>query len=424
MLSDKLTLEGKLYYTYNKYRIDYNPTNALQTYGFILDSPFGPYPFTVYDRSPGEFNENRSTRYGAGVKLDWRVADNHRLLFGVDGNIVDVESTQYSADLVDAGEFGNIQEKNAAVFLQDEWKITDRLTALLSARYDWSGIDADQVTYNNALTPAYDPTTRDIENASVDAISPRIALNYKAMDDMSFRASWGTSFRAPTLAERFVRDGGLFMGNPNPALDKETMTGYEFGVYKQFGDKVSLDIAAYLNNYDNLIESRNINPIGFPVIFEYQNIAKARIWGIETSLNYRPNNDWNFSLGYAYMNAKDKSGDASSLAGKDNPDPEWLAYRPEHTGSASVNWKANDDLTLNLTGRYVGKYKAVSSYPNPEGDNYPGNFVVFNLGAKYQLTENISTTLLCKNIGNVQYEEAEWFRAPGRSFVLGVDLTY
>ena len=124
------------------------------------------------------------------------------------------------------------------------------------------------------------------------------------------------------------------------------------------------------------------------------------------------------------MNAKDKTGDAAALAGSQNPDPEWLAYRPEHTGSASVNWKANDDLTLNLTGRYVGKYKAVSTYPNPEGENYPGDFVVFNLGMKYQLTENISTTLLCKNIGNVQYEEAEWFRAPGRSFIVGVDMTY
>lgn len=432
MLSDKLTLEARMYYTYNKYRIDYNPTDETQVFGFSFPVPFPPFTYSInpYDRSPGEFNENRSNRYGAGVKLDWRVADNHRLLFGVDGNIVDVESTQYMASLPAAGEFGNIQEKNAAVFVQDEWKITDRLTALLSLRYDWSGIDADEVTFRDySVTPNNNNDgpilTQSIENQSVDAISPRIALNYKAMDDMSFRASWGKSFRAPTLAERFVRDAGLFMGNPNPALDKETMTGWEVGVYKQFGDKLSLDISAYLNDYDNLIESRNLNTAtGFPVVFEYQNIAKARIWGIETSLNYRPNNHWNFSLGYAYMNAKDKTGDAAALAGSQNPDPEWLAYRPEHTGSASVNWKANDDLTLNLTGRYVGKYKAVSTYPNPEGENYPGDFVVFNLGMKYQLTENISTTLLCKNIGNVQYEEAEWFRAPGRSFIVGVDMTY
>lgn len=429
LLSDKLSLETKLYYTYNKYRLDYNPTDTRQTYLAI-----GPNVF-VYDRDPGEFNENRSTRYGAGVKLDWKASDKHRLLFGVDGNIVDVESTQYAPIIPLPGKFGSVQEKNAAIFLQDEWKITDKLTALLSLRYDWSGIDAEKITYNDytirpPVVPPFPEKEAVIENTSVDAFSPRIALNYKATDDMSFRASWGKSFRAPTIAERFVRDAGLFMGNPNPALDKETMTGYEIGVYKQFGETVSLDISAYLNDYEDLIESRNINidPITgdalFPIVFEYQNIAKARIWGIETNLNYRPNPQWNFSVGYAYMNAKDKTGDAAALAANQNPDPEWLAYRPEHTGSVSATWKPVEKLALNLTGRYVGKYKAVSNYANPEGENYPGDFVVFNAGAKYQATDNIGLNFLVKNITNEQYEEAEWFRAPGRSFVLGVDLTY
>ncbi|MBM3162987.1 MAG: TonB-dependent receptor, partial [Chlorobi bacterium] len=81
-------------------------------------------------------------------------------------------------------------------------------------------------------------------------------------------------------------------------------------------------------------------------------------------------------------------------------------------------------LTLNVNGRYVSKYKAVSLYSNSDGYYYPGDFVVFNLGAKYQFTDNLVGTFLCKNIGNVQYEEAEWFRAPGRSFALGFDYTY
>jgi len=429
LLTDKLSLEARLYYTYNKYRINYNPTDTRQVFGFTFAVPFPPYSYSVnpYDRDPGEFNENRSNRYGAGIKLDWRATDNHRLLFGFDGNLIDVESTQYTAALPVAGEFGYVQERNAAVFIQDEWKLTDRLTALLSLRYDWSGINASTVSYQDQrdMIPPYTYVLNaPIENNSVDALSPRIALNYKATDDMAIRASWGKSFRAPTLAERFVRDAGIFMGNPNPALDKETMTGYELGVYKQFGDKISVDIAGYINDYDNLIESRNINPTGYPIVFLYENLAKARIWGIETSINYQPTPDWNLSVGYAYMNAKNKSDSASSLAGNQNPDPEWLAYRPEHTGYAGVSWKANKKLILNFNGRFVGKYKAVSSYPNPDGTNYPGDFIVMNLGAKYQFTENISGSLICKNIGNVQYEEAEWFRAPGRSFIAGIDLTY
>ncbi len=490
LLSDDLSLDTRVYYTRNEYRINYNPTDALQEYmtldmlesntslqasaqaaavytgtsiapdiweamgpgqaaysfnydTFLTDYLYGSGNFVnsfvddfnaqltgfPYSREPGEFNENKTDRYGAGMKFDWQANDSHRLLFGFDGNIIDVASTQYRADLPVPGDLGEVQEKNIALFIQDEYKMTDRLTALLSVRYDWSGIDTDAVSYYDYSENPMDPSsasevTEEIANESVDAISPRLALNYRASDDLSFRASVGKSFRAPTLSERFVRDAGLFMGNPNPELDKETMTGYEVGVFKNFSDNVSLDVAGYINDYDDLIESRNLNPLGFPIVFMYENVAKARIWGIETSLNIRPSNALHFGIGYSYMNAKDETDRGASLAGAQNPDPEWLAYRPEHSGSLSATWKATKRLTLNTNGRYIGTYKAVSSYPNPEGTNYPGDFIVFNAGAKYKFTDFMSGSFLCKNITNEQYEEAEWFRAPGRSYVFGMDFVF
>lgn len=445
LLSDNLSLDARAYYTYNKTRFEYNPTDETQEYVFsLMVSPFPPpgiyVDYPLYSREAGEFNETNSNRFGGGFKLDWRASDQHRLLFGLDANIIDVESTQYTPNLTDLNELSSVTERNFALFVQDEFKMTDRLTALLSVRYDWSGIDAHNVSYTDFINPIYGPppgpgapppiigyndVTVPIENESVDAISPRIALNYKATDDMSFRASWGKSFRAPSLAERFVRDAGVIGdGIPNPELDKETMTAYEIGMFKQFSDKVSFDIAAYLNNYDNLIESRTLEPADLQV-FQYQNVAKARIWGIETSLNVKPTPDWNINLAYAYMNAKDKSDEPAALAPY-NPDPDWLAYRPEHTASVSATWNATDRLALNTTGRYVSEYKAVSSFyaANVDGEDYPGGFVVFNAGAKYRITDNLTGTFLCNNITNEQYEEAEWFRSPGRSFILGFDFLY
>uniref|UniRef100_B3ENM0 TonB-dependent receptor n=1 Tax=Chlorobium phaeobacteroides (strain BS1) TaxID=331678 RepID=B3ENM0_CHLPB len=427
LFSDDLSLDTRLYYTYNSSRINYNNTDADQTYA------------TGVTREPGEFNQDKSNRYGAGVKLDFRASDQHRLLFGIDGNIVDVQSTQYTAELPAKNEFNDIQEKNLALFVQDEFKMTDKLTALLSVRYDWSGIDADEVSYVDyslpvtVFVPGVGPvntypftSTAEIENSSVDAISPRVALNYKATDDMSFRASWGRSFRAPTLAERFVRDAGLWGGNPNPALDKESMTAYEIGMYKVFSDRVSFDIAAYMNNYDNLIESVFLFNSADERYFFFENFRKARIWGIETSLNLKPVDELSLNLGYSYMNAKivDYEPNVPPISIDNNPDPEWLPMRPEHTASISATWKATDRLTLNTTGRYVSEYKAVNAYTDPDGENYPGGFIVFNAGGKYKITDNLTGSFLCRNIANEQYEEAEWYRAPGRSFLLGLDFVY
>ncbi|RNA65480.1 TonB-dependent receptor [Prosthecochloris sp. ZM_2] len=437
LLSDNLSLDARLYYTRNKTRIEYNPTGATQTWSpeyNIIENTSG-FPDAaiigavnallppIYNKESGQFAENSANRYGAGVRLDYQASDQHRFLFGVDGNIVDISTTQYNPVYTPGwGNFGEVQEKNASLFVQDEIDLTDRLTALLSLRYDWSKIDADEVVYKDYTQPGTVIITAPIENQSVDALSPRAALNYRVTDDIALRASWGKSFRAPSVAERFVTDAGLFPGNPNPALDKEKMTAYEAGVFMKLSDRISFDLAGYINDYEDLIESRNIG--AFPnIVFEYDNIAKARIWGIETALNIRPIDPVSLSIGYAYMNAKDKSGDAGSLAGDGNPDPEWLAYRPEHTASASATWKI-DDLSLNVDGRYVSQYKSVSSYPNLERSNYPGDFIVVNAGMKYKLTDNLTGSFLCKNITNEQYEEGEWFRAPGRSFILGFDFVY
>jgi len=291
--------------------------------------------------------------------------------------------------------------------------MTDKLTSLMSVRYDWSGINADNV-YTTATT------TIPLNNKTVDALSPRVALNYKAMDDMALRASWGKSFRAPTLYERFVREAGIFSGTPNPNLGKETLTAWEAGVFKQFGERISVDIAGFVNNYNNLIESEITGSS-----FQYNNITKARIYGIETNVNIRPVDDVSMNLAYTYMNAKNRSYVAGASSTNDaNPDPYWLPYRPAHTASASVTWKTTKDLALNVNGRYVGTYKAITNFTNPLGTDYPGDFVVFNIGAKYKVMENCTTSLTCNNINNTQYEEVVWFRAPGRSYVAGVDFTF
>ncbi|HWR01034.1 MAG TPA: TonB-dependent receptor, partial [Chlorobaculum sp.] len=405
LFNDNVSLDTKVYYTHN--------------------GSFNRYPYT------STFNETYADRFGVGTKLDWRVSDQHRLLFGIDANTVSVtSSTLFSTD----SSYQDTPEKNFSAFLQDEWKISEKLTALASVRYDWSGIDADSATYPQYVMGMYGPYkaffTEQITNKSSDAISPRIALNYKATDDMSFRASWGRSFRAPSIYERFVWDaGGYGSLQPNGTLSKETMTAYELGVYKQFSDKVSLDVAGFINDYDNLIEAVQIGYDaqyggGVMPILQYHNLSKARIWGIETNLNIRPSDTVTLNLGYTYLNAINKSYVPGNVTVDANPDPKWLPYRPEHSASASLNWKATKALSFNVNGRYIGKYKNITSNTNPSGTGYPGDFVLFNLGTKYQINKNISASLACNNIGNVQYEEVVYFRSPGRSFVAGIDLTY
>jgi len=440
LLSDRLSLDTKVYYTRNESKIEYNPSTVNQNSVY-----FYPYAVPIQTlsprvRVPGEFNQDMADRVGAGVKLDWKASDNNRILFGVDANTTSYRSTQYSAvvpvtpALNDAALHGS-REKTFAAFLQDEYKPTEKLTILGSLRYDWSGIDASTISFIDYSTPTVlggfplhylTPTavsTASISNQSVSAISPRLAINYKAADDLSFRASVGKSFRAPTLAERFVTDAGLWPGNPNPAINKETMTAYEVGMFKQFGEKVSFDMAGFVNNYKDLIQSTFI-PASIPPLivfgqsvapgnyFIYSNVQTARIWGIETSLNIKPTKDVTTTLAYTFLNAKDVSTNA------------WLPGRAEHTAFAGVNWQASKVMSCLVDMRYMSKVKNTISLARGDVAAYPGDFVVFNLGAKAKLSNNISASLNCKNVFNTMYSEAEGYPAPGRTFIAGIDLTY
>ncbi len=280
--------------THNGTHYEYNPSGPDEQIivGYYpAGPPFFGAPIYVTSQPVGNFNETYSNRLGAGTKLDWRVNNCNRLVVGLEGSTTDLKTTQLTTAWPTARVLGDINEKSLAAFVQDEWKITNKLTSLFSLRYDWSGINGDQVQTSSA------GPWNAIENPSVDAFSPRVALNFKAMDDLSFRASWGMSFRAPTLYERFIRSAGPYTGNPNPALDKKTMTAYEIGMFKQFGDKLSFDIAGFLNDYNNLIESVILSNTPLR-LFQFRNITKARIWGIETSLNYRPTSEWTLNAAY------------------------------------------------------------------------------------------------------------------------------
>jgi iron complex outermembrane recepter protein len=450
LLSDSFSIDTKVYYTRNESKVQYNLSNTNQraTYFYPYNAPV--YALSPKDRMPGEFNQDISDRVGAGIKLDWKANNQNRVLFGIDVNTNYVRSTQYTGAVPDAHPMSDsalhdIREKNFAAFLQDEYKPTEKLTFLGSVRYDWSGIDTTTISYIDYSNPTatfvpfptpgftmyVSPTAVKqvpIVNKSVSAISPRLAANFKAAEDLSFRASWGKSFRAPSLAERFVRDAGLWPGNPNPALDKETMTAYELGMFKQFGDKVSLDVAGFVNNYHNLIQSALI-PASIPPLvvvippnpptivnpgsyFVYSNVQNARIWGIESSLNIKPIKEVKVTLGYTFLNAKDVSNNT------------WLPGRPEHTAFAGINWTATKVISCLADVRYMSKVKSTISLASGDITAYPGDFVLLNLGAKAKLSKNISATLNCKNVFNTMYSESEGYPAPGRTFIAGIDLSY
>lgn len=234
-----------------------------------------------------------------GFRLDasatWIAADDHTLTFGVNGQYDDVRA--------DSKLFGKHTGWGAALFAQDEWKLTDQLNLTLGARLDAQSVGLLE---------------------SGPQFNPKVALSYLPIDGTSLRASYGRGFRIPAVAEIFVTLdlGGGFATLPNTGLKPETSNSYELGISQRLSNIGSLDVAAFGTRYNNLIDPQ-ITSNGV----QWRNTPKALVQGVETSLKLGLfDGDLQYSLAYTYVYPEDLSPQDPLLPRPNNI----LPYRPRH----------------------------------------------------------------------------------------------
>ena len=157
-------------------------------------------------------------------------------------------------------------------------------------------------------------------NDTITAWNPifRTGANLKLSQATFVRASYGQGFRFPTITERYIRTSvGSFGVFDNPDLQPEKSWNAEIGVNQGFkiGKYMGqLDIAAFLQHYENTIEYLfgfwDPDPdflAGDPLAgFKFLNTGKSKISGFDITLNgtgkigkhFKINN----MLGYNYIN--------------------------------------------------------------------------------------------------------------------------
>ena len=127
------------------------------------------------------------------------------------------------------------------------------------------------------------------------AISPRIALTFPLTPSLDLHASAARTFRAPTLNETLVN--GLhpppadFEVRPNPNLRPEQATNLEIGLtYDKSGifspgDNLALAASIFQNTVRDYIGFEEVGTV-FNKYFQYQNIDRARVRGLEIEASY------------------------------------------------------------------------------------------------------------------------------------------
>lgn len=254
--------------------------------------------------------ETLAELYVGGGQIDHRLG-RHLISFGAE--------TQF--ERLDADRLDAVGERDRqSVYLQDQMDLLGgRLQVVPGLRYD-----------------------RDSQFD--EELSPKLALRYDLNEAWILRAGFGRGYRAPDFKQlllRFENSGVGYRVDGNPDLKPEYSTGYNIGATWFGSNSASVALSAYHNRVRDLIEIVQIEE-GPPILFSYQNVARARLTGIDIQTQFRPWQPLEIRLGYGWLDTEDED------TGKA------LSGRAEHRGNVAIRYE-QPAYALALRGVWIGE---------------------------------------------------------------------
>ena len=119
---------------------------------------------------------------------------------------------------------------------------------------------------------------------------------------------WGAIARAVRRASRFDDDiivsapTGLVLVRGSDDFVTEKLTSYEAGYRAQPSDLVSVDVTAFLHDYDDLRSQES--PAGAPIPLVVGNTLNGRSTGIEIGVNIQPVSRWRTHVSYTRLDTE------------------------------------------------------------------------------------------------------------------------
>jgi vitamin B12 transporter len=298
-------------------------------------------------------------------EVDWQndflAGEHHRPTFGLVASWEDTASsvfgTAYEADT-----------PSRAVYLQDDMEYGPH-HLLIASRYTWHGDFGGHTTGN-------------------------LAYGFQLAPATQLLASAGTAFRAPDSTDRFGYGG-------NPALDPETSRHLEFGLRQQFDAFHSLQLAVFQTRLNDLIQFEDPDGYLGPLEGRNQNIARARIRGLEADFRVI-HGPWAMRLGGAWLNPRDQ--DSGRL----------LARRSRTQLNAQISYDASVwrvGASLNALGK-----RRDSDF----SDDWLAAYATVDLTGEYRFTRQWRIYAKVVNLFDRAYQPAGGYRGEELAGTLGV----
>lgn len=306
-------------------RIDYmpDPIGDLVYNGVAADITRRNEAYGVQGDASYKLGDKHTLRFGVFAQRERYVADNTSSVFPADDTGAQTSTTPFTIVDNHSGSGTTL-----GVYLQDEWKPTDKLTVNYGARYD----------HVNTIV-------------SEQQLSPRLGVTYDLTPRTRVHAGYARYFTPPptekfdtTSVQAFAGTTNALPSDANTAVRSERSNYFDIGVSHQVTPHLTLGLDAYYRDVRHLQDE---GQFGNALLYSAFNFERGRIYGLEGSANYR---NGNFG---AYLNVAVSRAQGKGIeTGQFNFDAEELAYINNHW----VNLDHDQRLTASagVSYRYAG----------------------------------------------------------------------
>ncbi len=370
--------------------------------------------------------------YSANLDFIKTIGEKNTFFYGVEYVLNDVNSegelTDISTGLSEIGPARYPQSKwqSMAVYVTDEFKVSNQFTLSAGARYNQILIDSE---FDTTFYP-FPFTEASLRNG---ALTGSIGGVYRPNDSWVISANLGTAFRSPNvddLGKVFDSEPGSVVV-PNPDLKPEYAYNADLGIAKVFGDVVKVDITGYYTHLKDALVRRDFKLNGLDsIVYQgelsqvqaIQNAAIAKVYGVQAGVEVKLPKGFGFSTDVNFQKGEEEL---------DNGETSPSRHAAPFFGVSRLNYKANK-LQMEVNLAYQGK-RDFEDLPEEEkdktefyaldenGNAFAPSWYTLNFKALYKLTDTFDVSGGIENLTDQRYRPySSGISGAGRNFILSL----
>jgi len=409
---DQFTLQGDVFSNYDGSTLDYDarylsapPGGQMRGHNeggnirFRWDRTFSEQSSimlqTYYDRHRSQLlpiGKFDAESFDADLQYRFSLFDRHQLTWGAHYRLY--HNKVFDSPLLT---FSPRDQTNHLIgtFIRDDITlIPDRLLFTIGSRFEHNDFTGMEIQPNARLMWTPNP-----ENSVWIAVSRAVRTPSRAENDSKIDIT-------PFLP---VATGLALSSLPFPIsatllgsgqYNSEKLTAYEAGYRHQFSPQASIDIAGFANDYSQL---RDVSfgafslSTGLPLrllqpVF-INNQGSALTYGVETSIDLRPVENWRIQTSYSFIHIDFSS---NNLLKNTNPTTGGSEKaNPQHQLSVRSNYDFSERLQLNLWLRYTSE---IAFYQIP-------SYVTMDAKLVYRPAKNTELFVVGQNLFSQHHRE-------------------